>query len=292
MKGLVWAHVSLITLNFLYALSYFVIKRVAPDFLGASGFVWLRAAGALLLYWLVDAFLPKEQIEKGDQKKFLIAGIFGVVCNQLSFFHGMTYTSPNHSAIIMTTTPLVVLPISYLLLKDRVTKNQLIGVLIGLVGAITVILQNSVTKEAPNPILGDLLIFSNAVNFSIFLVYSKPLMAKYKPFTVLKWVFLYGVIILTPIGFYDITTATWDFPWEIWRSILYVIIGITFLTFLLNLYAIKRVSPNVSTSYIFFQPMMAGILSYFITGDVFTAFEFGASLLIFLGVYFVAIKKS
>lgn len=292
MKGKVSAHIALFSLNFLYALSYFVIKSVSPDHISANGFVLIRASGALLLFWLVSLFLPKEEIEKDDRKKMIVAAIFGVVLNQLSFFNGMTFTSPNYSAIIMTSTPLVVLIISAIYLKDRITKNKLIGVVVGAIGAITVVLHSKISKEAPNPILGNLLIFSNAANFSFFLVYSKPLMMKYHAITVLKWVFLPGALILIPIGLPDLMAASWEFPTEIWLSILYVVVAITFLTFLLNMYAISKVSPNVATSYIFFQPLLAGILSYLIEGTIMDPYGIAASLLIFVGVYFVSFRKA
>lgn len=292
MKSTIPAHIALFTLNLLYAISYFVIKSVTPDYLGANGFVLVRASGALLLFWLVDAFLPKEKIEKGDIKKFAFAALFGVVLNQLSFFNGMPYTSPNYSAIIMTSTPIIVLVISAIYLKERITKNKVIGMILGGIGAITIILQNKITKETPNPILGNLLIFSNAANFGFYIVYCKPLMMKYNSFTVLKWVFLFGALVLTPIGLPDILSASWDFPPDIWYGILYVIVAITFLTFLLNMFSISRVSPNIATSYIFLQPFLSGILSYIINGKVMDMNSILASTLIFIGVYFVSFRKA
>lgn len=292
MKSTIPAHIALFTLNLLYAISYFVIKSVSPDYLSPNGFVLVRATGAMLLFWFIDAFLPKEKIEKGDMKQFAIAALFGVVFNQLSFFNGMPYTSPNYSAIIMTTTPIIVLIISSFYLKEKITKNKVIGMILGGIGAVTVVLQNKITKEAPNPVLGNLLIFSNAANFAFYIVYCKPLMMKYNSFTVLKWVFLFGSIILLPIGITDLTTASWDFPPEIWYGIIYVIVAITFLTFLLNMFSISRVSPNVATSYIFLQPFLSGILSYFINGKIMDLSSIAASFLIFIGVYFVSFRKS
>jgi drug/metabolite transporter (DMT)-like permease len=286
------AHFALFTLNLLYAISYFVIKSVTPIFLGANGFVLIRASGALLLFWIFGTLMPKEVVDRSDYKKFAIAALFGVVFNQLSFFNGMPYTSPNYSAIIMTSTPIIVLIVSALYLKESITKNKVIGMILGGLGAVTIILQNEVTKDAPNPILGNLLIFSNAANFGIYIVYCKPLMEKYNPFTVLKWVFLFGTIILFPIGFQDLQESGWDFPTEIWIGIIYVIVGITFLTFLLNMYSIKKVSPNVATTYIFLQPFLSALLSYIINGKIMDVKSIGASVLIFIGVYFVSFRKS
>ncbi len=292
MKYTIPAHIALFTLNLLYAISYFVIKSVSPDYLGPNGFVLVRASGAMLLFWLIGFFLKQEKVEKGDYGKFALAALFGVVFNQLSFFNGMPYTSPNYSAIIMTSTPIIVLVISSIYLKEKITKNKVIGMVLGGIGAITIILQNKITKEAPNPILGNLLIFSNAANFGFYIVYCKPLMMKYNSFTVLKWVFLFGSIALFPIGFNDIASTSWDFPTEIWYGIIYVIVAITFLTFLLNMFSISRVSPNVATSYIFLQPFLSGILSYFINGKIMDWESIAASSLIFIGVYFVSFRKA
>lgn len=291
MKKLLPAHIALFTLNLLYAISYFVIKSVTPQYLGANGFVLTRATGALLLFWTIGLFTKKEKIEKGDHLKFVIAAIFGVVLNQLSFFNGMPFTTPNYTAIIMTTTPIIVLFVSAMYLKERITKNKVLGMILGALGAATIILNNQVTKEAPNPVLGNLLIFSNAFCFSIYIVYCKPLMMKYNSFTVLKWVFLPGVIILLPIGLPDLLAASWNFPNEIWWSIIYVIVAITFLTFLLNMFAISRVTPNVATSYIFLQPFLSAILSYFMLGKIIDFYSIIACILIFIGVYFVSFRK-
>lgn len=286
------AHVALFTLNLLYAISYFVIKSVTPLFLGANGFVLVRASGALCLFWLFGSLLPKEKVDRSDYKKFAVAALFGVVLNQLSFFNGMPYTSPNYSAIIMTSTPIIVLIISSIYLKERITKNKVTGMILGGLGAVFIILQNEVTKDAPSPILGNILIFSNAANFGFYIVYCKPLMEKYNPLTVLKWVFLFGTIILFPIGFSDLQESSWNFPTEIWIGIIYVIVGITFLTFLLNMYSIKKVSPNVATSYIFLQPFLSALLSYIINDKIMDFKSIGASVLIFIGVYFVSFRKS
>ncbi len=291
MKKTIPAHVALFTLNLLYAISYFVIKSVTPFFLGANGFVLIRASGALFLFWLFGSFLPKEKINRSDYRKFAVAALFGVVFNQLSFFNGMPYTSPNYSAIIMTSTPIIVLIISAIYLKEKITKNKITGMILGGLGAVTIILQNEVTKDAPNPIFGNILIFSNAANFGFYIVYCKPLMEKYNPFTVLKWVFLFGTVILLPIGFSDLQESNWNFPMEIWIGIIYVIVGITFLTFLLNMYSIKKVSPNVATSYIFLQPFLSALLSYIINDKIMDFKSIGASILIFIGVYFVSFKK-
>ena len=286
------AHLSVILLNLLYALSYFVLKKVSPDYLPASTFVMIRVISAGTLFWIAASFTKGKPIERKDHIKLFIAALFGVVFNQLCFFNGLVYTSSINTSIIMTTTPILVLPISAWWIKERVSGYKIIGIIIGFLGALIVILQRDAFATAPNPLKGNILIFINAALFSFYLVYSKPIMVKYSLFEVLKWTFLYGAIILLPFGLPELGEVNWDFPTEIWWSVGYVIVIITFFTFILNMYAIKRLPPSAVSTYIFSQPLMVSILTYLFEGTPLTLQGGLAYILIFVGVYFVAIKKS
>ena len=293
MNAQTWlAHLALLTLNVLYTISYFVVKGACPEYIPASGFVFIRAAGATLLFWGLTSFLKSERIERKDLRKLAYASIFGVVINQLSFFNGLVFTSSVNTAIIMTTTPLMALVLSYFMLKEAISVQKVLGMIIGFLGAVLIILNNKKSAEATNPVLGNAMIFTNALAFTYFLVYVKPLIVKYNLFTVLKWVFLYGTIILFPIGIPGLMEVNWDFPPVIWGSIVYVVVGITFLTFILNMFALKQLSPSVVTVYIFSQPALTAILAFILTGQLISLFSILASLLIFIGVYFVSIKRS
>lgn len=286
------AHLSLLGLNLLYTVSYFVVQGVAPDYIGSNGLVLIRALGATVLFWLTGAFLPKEVVEKKDLLRLIYFSLFAVVINQLAFFGGLMYTTATHTAIIMTTTPLLALPLSFLLLKEQIGLRKVGGVLLGFSGAAMLILQGEKSDAASNPLLGDTLIFLNAAVFTYYLVAVKPLMTKYGLFTLLKWIFLAGTVILTPIGLPDLMAASWDFPVEIWWGVVYVVVGITFVTFLLNMFALKQLSPNVVTSYIFTQPVLTAIFAWLLEGQIISSTAVISSVLIFIGVYFVSIKKT
>ena len=77
--------------------------------------------------------------------------------------------------------------------------KKAIGITIGLAGALTVILhKGNASGEAG--IWGDLLIFLNASSYGLYLITVKPLMSKYHPITVIKWVFTFGLIGVIPFG--------------------------------------------------------------------------------------------
>jgi drug/metabolite transporter (DMT)-like permease len=287
------AHLSVLALNLLYVFSYFIVKGVSPNYLSASAFVLIRASGATVLFWMVALFFKGGKIERQDHPRLIFAALFGIVFNQLLFFNGLVLTSSVNTSILMTTTPILVLPISAWLLKEKMTPFKIIGVLVGFFGAMIIILQKEAVLTGSNPTVGNILVFINAALFSFYLVYVKPIMIKYSLFEVLKWLFLYGTIVIIPFGINDLYDIDWgSFTPKVWGAVFYVIFGITFLTFLLNMYAIKELSPLAVSIYIFLQPLLTAIVSWFWINETISIVGGLASLLIFVGVYFVAIKKS
>lgn len=290
-KKVLLAHISLLVLNFLYALSYFVVKSVSPEHLHPNTFVMVRVIGATILFWLLGLFVGKQKLDIKDLLTLAFASIFGVIINQLSFFNGLVYTSPTSTAIIMTCTPLIALPMSLVMLGEKITRNKVLGVVLGFSGALYMILQDQRSDYAENPLVGNLLILLNATAFTFFLVYIKSLKKKYHLVTLLKWVFLFGAFGLIPFSLGGALEQDWSLSQSVIQSILYVILGITFLTFLLNMFALKHLSPNVVTAYIFLQPAITAVLSFFILGTSIGILEIVATGTIFVGVYFTSLRK-
>ncbi|HLG02486.1 MAG TPA: DMT family transporter, partial [Bacteroidia bacterium] len=248
------AHISLFLSMLIYAAGFSIIKEVSPEYLGSQGFVLLRVLGATPLLWLSGLFF-REKIERKDLRKLAVLSLFGVVINQSLFIKGMSLTSPISGAIIMITSPLLVLVIGNIVLKERITLLRLSGILLGLAGAATLVLTSSQTSSKEDDPLGDLYIFINAISWGIFLVLVKPLMAKYHTITILKWVFLFSVPVLALLGFADVREVSWqEFSGRIWFDLLFVVFAVTFIAYLMNIYALSALSPAVVSAYIYLQP--------------------------------------
>ena len=230
-----------------------------PDKIGPSAFIFVRVLGAGLLFWIINLFI-REKVQKKDYLRFLICAIFGVTCNQLLFFHGLNLTSPIDASIILTTVPILVLIFSAFFLKEAITQNKLLGILIGGSGAIALITYGS-TAAGTSSTLGNLFVLLNCISYALYLVLVKPLMKKYKPFTVITWIFTIGFVFVMPISFNDFqATDVRKFTIGTYYTIAYVIIGTTFLTYLLNIFALSKVSPSVNGSYIYLQPVISFIM--------------------------------
>jgi drug/metabolite transporter (DMT)-like permease len=277
----------------IYGINHTIAKEVMPIYIGSSGFIMLRLLGATSIFWLIGLFAPKEKIERGDFLKIIFASILGMCINMLAFFRGLELSTPINSGVIITLSPVLVLILSYFFLKEKITIKKILGILIGFSGAVFLILNSSKTGiNAPNIPLGNSFFLLNASAYAGYLIIVKPLTRKYNIFTLMKWLFLIGLILSTPITFNQFIEVKWtELPWfAIWRMG-YVVIGTTFLTYLFNIYALKKLSPTTVGSFIYLQPIITILFALITANDTLDTTKILSCILVFIGVYLVSFKK-
>lgn len=253
------AYLALLGANVIYGANFLIAKGIMPDKMGPSALVLLRVIGASIMFWVVKQFV-KEKVDKKDFLLLIICGLLGISTNMLLFFHGLSLTSPIDASIIMTTTPVIVLVLSALILKEKITINKYIGISIGAIGAFLLVWFGK-KSGGTSSFLGNLFVFLNACSYSLYLVLVKPLMKKYKAITVISWVFLFGFIFVLPFGFNDLLNTNFNaFTTNTYLAVTFVIVGTTFLTYLFNIYALNYVSPSVNGSFIYLQPVLSFLM--------------------------------
>ncbi len=285
-------HLALFLAQVLYAASFPIAKEVMED-IPYTALLLLRISGAVILFWLSSVFFVNEKIEKKDFPRLILLGLFGVAINQSLFLKGLHLTSPINAAIMMITTPILVLIIASILLKDKITLFKFSGIVIGFSGAVFLVFQNLTGITKDSSILGDLFVFINAMSWGTYLVLVKPLMKKYHTITILKWAFLFGLPMVIPFTVSDLVAVEWNFlSGRIIYFIAFVVLFTTFVAYLLNTYALKALSPPVVSAYIYLQPLFTALITIYIFGNEdLTWGKVVSALLIFAGVYLVSIQK-
>lgn len=274
--------------NFLYGLNYVIAKGIMPDYLTPKSIIFIRVIITVSVFWILHLFIPSERVEKRDYLKFALCAFFGVAVNQLLFFEGLNLSTPINSSIIITVIPVLVLVFSHFILKDKITPVKVAGIIMGASGALMVILSAGAGDLRSATMLGNLLIFINAASWSFYLVLIKPLMERYDNFTVMKWVFLFGFIIIFPFTFKSFASSSFSIkPVNIWLSISFVVFGATIIAYFLNNYSLKSVSPSVNGIYIYLQPLIASVVSILFGKDQILVIKIIAAILIMTGVYLV-----
>jgi len=292
MKPTVKAHISLFIAQVIYALNYSVAKDLMPNAIKPLGLVMLRIIGALILFWTFSFFIKSEKIEKSDIKKLMILALFGVCINQVFFIYGLSLTKPINSAIIMVSNPIAVMLFTLIFFKERITIFKIGGLTLGIIGALTLLLFKGSFTLGSETITGDLMTLVNSLSWAIFVVMAKPYMIKYQTITVMKWLFLFGFIYLLPFGLPDLLEVNWlHLSPSVLMAMAFVVIGTTFLAYLLNMYALKALSSSVVSMYIYFQPFLATLIAVYYGKDEITPIKIVSALCIVFGVFFVSKKN-
>jgi len=276
----------------IYGINHTVAKGVMPGHVKPFGFIFLRVVGAALLFWLISFFGPKEKIEKRDWGRMLVCALLGMSINMLSFFKGLQLSTPINSAVLVTITPIIVVVISALFLREKITLNKGLGIFMGFVGAVGLILFGAeVRQDAPNIPMGNFLFIINAISYGAYLVVVKKLIEKYHPFTLMKWLFTIGIIINLPLTLPDVFEIQWStMPLWAYGSVAFVVIGTTFLTYLFNIFALTQLKASSVGAFVYMQPLVGILFALFSGKDELTLVKVAAMTFVLVGVY-LASKK-
>lgn len=275
-----------------YGANYTIAKDVMLQHIQPLGFIVIRVLGAALLFWFVGIWGPKETIEKKDYVRIFAAAFFGVGLNMLTFFEGLSLTSPINASVIMISVPIIVLGLSTFFLKEKLTLLKILGMLIGLSGAFIIIIYGKGDRiTATNPTLGNLLVFINAISYATYIVIVKKITDKYHPFTFIKWMYTIGFLLVLPFGYTQLMEVqTVTFPIDIYFKIGYVILFATFGTYICNIFAIRELKPTTVAVFIYLQPLLASAFAIMLGSDNIDVIKILAAILICIGVY-LATKK-
>ncbi|MEQ8812524.1 MAG: DMT family transporter [Imperialibacter sp.] len=287
-----WVHPALLITGLLYGANYSVAKSVMPEPVSPFAFILVRVLFATAVFWLIHPLFTNERIEsRKDFVRLVACGFFGAAINMLMFFQGLSMTSPVNGALIMTLTPVVVVTMSYFLLKERITRRKALGLAFGLCGAVFLVGLHEFSFSN-SFLLGDLLVIGNAISYAIYLVLVKRLMARYHPLTVVKWTFLFGLIFVAPFSIHEAVAIPFgDLSGAQWLSIGYVLLGTTVIAYIANVSALKYVNSSVVGYYIFLQPLFATLIEVVSGRELPTIGKVISAALIFLGVYLVSVKR-
>ncbi|ARN72384.1 DMT family transporter [Nonlabens tegetincola] len=277
-----------------YAFNFTAAKEVTPEHIGPYGLTLYRVLITGIIFWgLSFVFAPRTKMTLKELAHIALAAFCGVGFNMLTFMKGLSLTSPISAAVLMVTTPILVLVLSAIFLKEKLFGIRILGILIGFSGATFLILQSTgIGADASNPTLGNFLIFVNALSYAFYIILAKKLTQKYHVLILLRWLYFFGVLFILPFGYneivaFDLSSASW----ETLMFIGYVIVFATLGTYGLNIIAIKNLKPSVVAVFVYLQPLLATIIAVSLDKDTITWQKIAAGIMIFSGVFLSSLKQ-
>ena len=288
------AHLALLLTNLFFAINLSAVKFLTNHALAQPfGINVVRVGVSVILFWLLFLLKPVNvKIERKDLGRFLACALTGVAINQLLFLKGLSLTYSIHAALLMLIVPILIVISAAIVLKERISLLRVTGLASGIAGAIVLISAHDSAGKAGNVIWGDALIVINAISYTIFFMLVKPLMLKYNPVVVTRWIFTFGLFMVLPFGWQEFTEIRWpSFGLTGYICILLIVFFGTFLAYLFNVYGIKILGASTAGSYIYTQPFFAAAIAMIFLKEPLQPYKIIAAGLIFTGVY-LANKKS
>ena len=250
--------------------------------------VAFRVIGAAILFWIGSLIVPQQSIEPRDFLKIAGAGFFGFALAQGGYIVGLSFTSPINATIELTTMPIFTLILSSILLHERITPRRALGIILGFTGAILLITRTTAGEGRPTDIRGDILILISQVGYAFYLTHYSGVIRKYDAFTFNKWTFTFASLFILPFTLPHIVQIDWcGLNVRTISEIVYIVAAATFFTFLLVVYAQRRLLPTTVSVYNYVQPFVAAVASIAMGLATFQWAHAMAAALIFTGVWLV-----
>lgn len=278
-------HLALIVCNTVWAMDYPFYNLVLPRYVHPLAMI-AASLTVTALFSLVPLLWQKaEKVDRRDILKLVGAALLIGVLRKTFIMYGLSMTSPIDGSIIDTIVPLLVLLLSVALGIDRFTKLKVAGLVLGMGGAVAVVLTGISTAHTHSHLWGNIMIFLCACATALYMVWFKRLVAKYRITTVLRWVYCISALVMLPIGAREIVHT--DFAGmdaKIIAASLFVLMVPTYVPNLMLNYALRFVQPTVTSIYTYLQPVLAIVLSVAMGLDRLHADTVIFALVIFVGV--------
>lgn len=278
------AYGALLTAQLLFA-SLPIAAKIGLVELHFLGFATIRMTGAaLVLLALTHLVFRRRRPAAGDLGKLAGLAVFGIVINQVIFLWGLSLTTATNAALLLTLIPVLTYTIALVLGHERFQASRALGIAVALAGVL-VLLDPRNLDLSDDLLVGNLMVLVNDVSYALFLVLGKPVMERNDTLAATAWLFTFGTLLTLPVALLTIGPGQLvpPSPW-IWLVMIYVILGPSVGTYLLNFFGLSRVPSSTVAAFIYIQPVAAVFLAWLILGEQVTLTHLVAGVLVGLGV--------
>lgn len=286
-------HLALLCSSIFFGLNFVIAKGLLNGAVSPVGLNALRFLAGAVAFWGISLFMKPQKVLRKDLLILFGGSALGLMLNQILFVQGLSRTSSINASIISTTVPMLTMIFSAMILKEPISLLKVIGVLVGGAGAVFLVLTSLHGIDKESSLLGDLLCMSSCAAYSLFLVITKPVSQRYSPVTVMKWMFLFAVLLVIPFSLTSVTNI--DFAGldkSNWLSLGFVLVFATIVPYFLIPVAQKRLRPTTQAMYNYVLPIVATALAVYMGTGTLTVTKVIASVLVFVGVYIVTRSRS
>ena len=283
-------HAAIFLANTIFGLGVPVSKALLDSWVTPMGYMASRSFFAAIIFWLIACFLPKEHVERKDLMVILFGGLLGFVISQSLTAWALDFTTPVYFSLIAALTPVGVMLMAALFIGEKITWIKVLGVILGIVGALLMLVKSWQAGAGKNDVLGIFLAILSVLTWAIYLIVTRKVSQKYSSVTQMKWVFLISAIVTVPIAMPEFgTQALYSSAvnWEGIAEMAFLVLGATVLGYFLIPVAMKTLHATTVSIYTNLQPIVASMVAIFVGQDFLSWDKIVAAALVLLSAYIV-----
>lgn len=292
-SGKMSAHVALLIANVIFGLGVPVTKLLLDNWVSPLAWMATRCVGAAAIFWAISLFLPKEKVPACDLVVIMIGGLLGFLVSQTFTAWAIDYSTPVYVSFIATLTPVATMLCAALFIGERVSSRGVIGVVVGIVGAMLMVFKNWQGGTGKNDLLGIGFAVLSLLTWAIYLIITRKVSAKYSAVTQMKWIFLVSAIAIMPFAWGDLRYSTlYSSAWQ-WSGVLemaFIVVFATVVGFFAIPYAMRYLQATSVSVYTNLQPIVASFVAIAIGQDLFSWDKPVSLVLVLLSAWLVSSK--
>lgn len=278
-------HFALVLVQLLFVTLAIAGRYVLAEF-PAGGLMLVRVVGAAAVLLAVLALRGGPWVrDRRDLVTLLVLGLLGIAANQGLFVAGLARTTAINATILVTTVPVFTVLGSVLARREPPSALKLAGIACAAAGTVYLIGPDRISL-APRTTVGNALIVVGMMCQAAYFIGSRDILQRHDSLTVSAYVMAFAIGGVLPVGVASLRETTLaTVPPAVWVWVAYIVVFPTILTYLLNIWALRRVSPNVVAVYIYIQPVVTAVVApLLLEGEELTPRAVVAALAIFAGV--------
>lgn len=250
---------ALIAVQLLFGVHY-LLARWVVDEIPPAAWAAVRVVSAALILTGIALAGRRRWPRPRDLGMLALCALFGVAANQVLFLEGLARTTPARAALINSQIPTFALLAAIALGQEGLSRRKVLSFLLGITG-VAVLLEADTLRLRPDTLAGDLLNLANAASYGLFVALSRRVMPRHDPWSATAVIFLLGSVMVAGYGGPAALAADWGgASARAVGGMIFAVLGATVLTYVLNVWALKRVRTSQVALWIFLQPLVASAL--------------------------------
>ena len=259
-----------------------VLVVVFPVFLLAL--LRFGIAAVAMAHWVKRA--PEDApLNAHDRWLLFLESVFGNFLFSVCMLFGVALSSALSAGVIMAALPGVVAVLSWLILRERVTRRVAAGIACAVGGIVLVTLSKHESGAAATSLWGNLLLIGAVTCEAIYVVIGKKLAAKVSPRRISALINLWGLALVAPFGLWQ--AASFDFSTVAagsWWLLLFYSIAASVVTVWLWMTGLKHVPASAAGVFTVLLPVSAAAVGVLFLGERFSAAQAAAFALALVGI--------